>query len=274
MSGMGQEAKDADYTERMVPEQAHARIFWEHIARYRFAKDFVRGRRTLDIACGEGYGAAALARAGASSVVGIDISPDICEHARRKYALDARPGDAQAIPLPGRSVDVIVSFETIEHLDNPAAFIDESARVLESPGMLIVSTPNRPVYSGEGTINPFHRVEFDETEFVALLRSRFRTVRLYTMSPQSAAWWSSRSLAAERSPWLRVRGFWRLSSWLCPAIRSHVSPEIRARAEELILAPDSFRGRFFDPYAVRPRSERSRERPYFFIAVAEGIKPG
>ena len=42
----------ASYTERMVPEQAHARIFWEHIARYRFAKDFVRGKRTLDIACG------------------------------------------------------------------------------------------------------------------------------------------------------------------------------------------------------------------------------
>ena len=54
-----------NYTERMVPEQAHARIFWEHIARYRFAKEFVTGKRVLDIACGEGYGAAALAKAGA-----------------------------------------------------------------------------------------------------------------------------------------------------------------------------------------------------------------
>jgi 2-polyprenyl-3-methyl-5-hydroxy-6-metoxy-1,4-benzoquinol methylase len=68
-------SEPAEYTERMVPEEAHARTFWEHIGRYRFARDFVRGRRVLDIACGEGYGAAALARAGAASVIGIDVSP-------------------------------------------------------------------------------------------------------------------------------------------------------------------------------------------------------
>src|SRR5271157_5731810 len=54
-----------NYTERMVPEEAHARIFWEHVGRYRFAKDFVLAPGVLDIACGDGYGAAALARAGA-----------------------------------------------------------------------------------------------------------------------------------------------------------------------------------------------------------------
>ena len=107
------------YTERMVPEEAHARIFWEHVARYRFAKEFVRGKRVLDIACGEGYGAAGLAKAGARSVVGIDVSADVCDHARRKYGLDARAGDAQAIPLPDRSIDLVVSFETIEHVDQP-----------------------------------------------------------------------------------------------------------------------------------------------------------
>ena len=53
--GMSEGGPGASYTERMVPEQAHARIFWEHLARYRFAKDFVRGKRTLDIACGEGW---------------------------------------------------------------------------------------------------------------------------------------------------------------------------------------------------------------------------
>src|SRR5271169_1956163 len=106
-----------NYTERMVPEQAHARIFWEHVARYRFAKDFVRGKRILDIACGEGYGAAALAKAGATSVIGVDISPDICQHAQHKFGLDARPGDAHAIPVQDRSIDLVVSFETIEHVD-------------------------------------------------------------------------------------------------------------------------------------------------------------
>jgi SAM-dependent methyltransferase len=260
------------YTERMVPEEAHARTFWEHIARYRFAKDFVRGKRVLDIACGEGYGAAALAKAGASSTVGIDVSPEVCDHARRKYGLDARPGDAQAIPSSDRSIDVVVSFETIEHVDDPAAFLRECARVLVPEGTLIVSTPNRPVYTGEGTQNPFHRIEFDEKEFVSLLRSKFRAVRLYTQFPQSAAWWSPRALAAERSPWLRIRGFWRLSSWFCPAIRTHVDPAIRAKADEIILDRDSFLSSLFNPYVVRPRSEISRERPYILIAVAQGVR--
>ena len=119
---MGGDHGVINYTERMVPEEAHARIFWEHIARYRFAKDFVRGKRVLDIACGEGYGAAALAKAGAASVTGVDISRDACERARRKYGLDARTGDAQAIPVPDRSIDLIVSFETIEHVDCTGRF--------------------------------------------------------------------------------------------------------------------------------------------------------
>jgi ubiquinone/menaquinone biosynthesis C-methylase UbiE len=262
-----------DYTERMVPEQAHARTFWEHIARYRFAKDYVRGKRVLDVACGEGYGAAAMARAGASSVVGVDISAEVCEHARRKYGLDARPGDAQAIPLPDRSVDVVVSFETIEHVEKPEAFLRECARVLVPEGLLIVSTPNRPVYTGGAASNPFHRIEFDEREFLDLLGARFRSVRLHSQFPRSAAWWSYRSLSAERSPWLRIKGFWRLSTMLCPAIRPVVSPATRSRAVDLIQDRDTLPSSLFNPYVVRERSERSREAPYIFIAVAEGVRP-
>jgi SAM-dependent methyltransferase len=260
------------YTERMVPDEAHARIFWEHVARYRFAKDFVRGKRVLDIACGEGYGAAALAKAGAASVTGVDIAAEICEHARHKYGLDARLGDAQSIPLQDRSIDLVVSFETIEHVDDPAAFLGECARVLVPDGTLIVSTPNRPVYSGEGGQNPFHRIEFDEREFVDLLGSRFKAVRLYSQFPQWAAWWNPRSLAAERSSWLRIRGFWRLASWFCPAIRSHVNPAIRASADDAILTGDTFPASLFNPYIVRTHLQGNRERPYILIAVADGVK--
>jgi SAM-dependent methyltransferase len=260
------------FTERMVPEEAHARIFWEHIARYRFAKDFARGKRVLDIACGEGYGAAALAKAGATSVVGVDISHEACDNARQKYGLDARQGDAQVIPLPDRSIDLVVSFETIEHIDDPITFLSECTRVLAPAGTLIVSTPNRPVYSGEGRQNPFHRLEFNEEEFVELLRVRFKSVRLYTQFPQSAAWWSLRSLAAETSPWLRIRGFWRLASWFCPAIRTDLSPLNRSLADGVILGRDTFPGSLFNPYIVRARSKGTRERPYILVAVAEGVK--
>ena len=250
---MGESENVTLFTERMVPEEAHARIFWEHIERYRFARNFVTGKRVLDIACGEGYGAAALARAGAASVVGVDISDEVCEHARRKYGLDARAGDAQAIPLPDRSIDVIVSFETIEHVPHPAGFIQECDRVLVPDGTLIVSSPNRPVYRLEGGTNPYHQIEFDEQEFMDLLSLQFGEIRLFSQFPQSAAWWSVRSLAAERSPWMSIKGFWRLSSWFCPAIRTDLSSAARDAAAELILSRCGFPRSLFNPYLVRPR---------------------
>src|SRR5262249_25317125 len=120
--------------------------------------------------------------------------------------------------------------------------------------LFIVSTPNRPVYSADGTSNPFHRQEFDEREFVELLSTNFNAIELYTQFARSAAWWSPRSLAAERSPWLRIKGFWRLSSWICPAIRMELSPAARARADESIMADDPFPASLFNPYVVRPIS--------------------
>ena len=245
------------YTERMVPEEAHARIFWEHVARYRFAKDFVRGKRVLDIACGEGYGAAALAKAGAASVVGIDVSPDVCEHARRKYGLDARTGDAQAIPLPDRSIDVVVSFETIEHVDDPAAFCAECARVLVPDGTLIVSTPNRPVYSGEGPTEPVPSVEFDEEEFVDLLRSRFQCrSALHPVPPVGRL--VELPLARGRTIALAPhQGILADVVLVLPRDPNPRQPGDPATADEIILARDSFPSSLFNPYIVRPLSKRA-----------------
>src|SRR5437870_2487376 len=78
--------------ERMIPQASVPEIFWEHVHRYRFAKRFVRNKRVLDIACGEGYGAFGLLRAGSASVVGVDISEEACANARQKYGIDARCG--------------------------------------------------------------------------------------------------------------------------------------------------------------------------------------
>ncbi len=271
---MGDSLNETHFTERMEPDRAHPRTFWEHVGRYRFARDFVRGKRVLDIACGEGYGASALGKAGAISVVGVDVSHEVCEHARLKYGLDARQGDARAIPLPDGSVDLVVSFETIEHVDDPGRFIDECARVLAFDGAMVVSTPNRPVYTGDGVPNPYHRFEFDEDEFRTLLLGRFREVRLYTQSPRTAAWWSVRSLCAERSPWLQIKGFWRVSSWFCPAIRDRLDPALRESPDRPILSREPFFSALFNPFIVRPRSALSGERPYILVAVARGVIPG
>ncbi|MCC7328467.1 MAG: class I SAM-dependent methyltransferase [Burkholderiales bacterium] len=176
---------DLEFTgERFVPgitgEIAH-----EHWHRYAFARRHVAGRRVLDVACGEGYGSALLAEV-AAQVTGIDIAEDAIARARIVYA--ARPNlrfdssAAAALPLPDGAVDVVVSFETIEHLpavDQPR-MLAEIARVLAPNGLLLLSSPNPVEYSdARGYRNPFHLHEPPREELDALLAIAFQARRWY-----------------------------------------------------------------------------------------------
>jgi ubiquinone/menaquinone biosynthesis C-methylase UbiE len=262
--------------ERMVPEEADAVNFWEHIYRYRFAATFVHNKRVLDIACGEGYGTAALLTAGASNVVGVDICPAACEHAHRKYGIDARVGSVNQIPLPDQSIDVVVSFETIEHVEDPVGFLDECLRVLAPGGLLIISTPNADVHREAGVDNEFHVGELTQPELTALLASRFSDWELYTQRPYSAAWWSIRSLSATNPIWLQIRGGWRLfhkiraaaRSMICPHIQGEVGEEYRKQPVATVLAKERGFASLVNPYAVRKEAPRSRERAWYTVAVA------
>ena len=262
-----------DYTgERMVPEKADAITFWEHIYRYRFAAALVESKNVLDIACGEGYGTAALMQSGAASVIGVDVSPEACEHAARRYGIKTRLGDAQNIPLENASVDAIVSFETIEHVSSPEKFLDECARVLAPGGQIIISTPNREVYLKGAPENPFHLKELDEQEFASLLAARFRRVKIYTQRPKSASWWSPRSLASECATWQR-KGFrwlrWRLQRVCCfEIVDSKVLERARKDPIAAIMTRQDIFARLANPFAIRPKSKFSKEKPVYFIAVA------
>lgn len=165
--------------ERFVPG-VWGEIAYEHWHRYIFAQRLAVGRRVVDAACGEGYGSALLS-AVAAQVVGIDIDSEAVRHARASYA-DACPNlrflqaSAASLPLADRSVDLIVSFETIEHLPQSlqAPMIEEFARVLTADGLLVISSPNRPEYSPPGMPpNPFHIHELDREELAAVLAPRF-----------------------------------------------------------------------------------------------------
>ena len=170
--------------ERYVPG-TQGEIAQEHWHRYLFARRFVGGKRVLDAACGEGYGTALLSDS-AALVVGVDIDRRTIEHARERYGdrRNARfvEGSVTALPLPNASVDVIVSFETIEHLrtaDQPR-MIDEFARVLATDGIVIVSSPNRPEYSNARNYsNPFHFGELDRDELDRLLDGVLPAKRWY-----------------------------------------------------------------------------------------------
>lgn len=168
--------------ERFVPSE-DGEIAYEHWHRYGWCRSLVTGRRVLDVACGEGYGAALLA-AEATEVVGVDLSGDAIEHARQAYAsvsnLVFQQGSATAIPFPDASFDVVVSYETIEHLAEQTTMIAELRRVLRADGVLVISSPNRPVYSeARNYRNEFHVKELDLSEFVGLLESQFGAIRLY-----------------------------------------------------------------------------------------------
>lgn len=164
--------------ERFVPH-CHGEIAAEHYHRYFFAASLVSGKRVLDIASGEGYGTHILAQC-AAHVTGVDISPEAVANAAEQYAGDNitfLQGSARAIPLPDASVDVVVSFETLEHLHEQEEMLQEIRRVLRDDGMLIMSTPNRPIFSTRG-VDQFHVKELSRDEFTALLAGQFSHLSL------------------------------------------------------------------------------------------------
>ncbi len=172
-------ADDLTFTgERFIPG-IEGEIVYEHVHRYAFARRYAAGRRVLDAACGEGYGSAILA-ATAREVVGVDIDAATVAHARATYApvrnLSFVEGSAAKLPLPDASVDLVVSFETIEHLDeaDQPRMLAEFARVLSADGVIVLSAPNRPEYSeSRGYVNPYHRREHDRAELDRLLEAHF-----------------------------------------------------------------------------------------------------
>ena len=171
-----------DFTgERFVPGvQGDIRL--EHLHRYLLARTLVRHKRVLDIACGEGYGAALLSKS-ALMVTGVDIDDDSITHARKTYVgadLNFLRGDATAIPLADASVDIVVSFETLEHISDQQRMMTEIKRVLIPGGLLVMSSPDRQEYSDVPKYsNPFHVKELYRTELEDLISNHFKHSAIY-----------------------------------------------------------------------------------------------
>jgi 2-polyprenyl-3-methyl-5-hydroxy-6-metoxy-1,4-benzoquinol methylase len=168
------------HPERIDPDATEPGILALHLKRYDFALPLCRGKDVLDAACGAGYGSAHLAQV-ARSVVGVDASEETIAFARGRYrlpVLEFRVGDVQAFEDGDGAYDVICSFETIEHVDDPERTLAEFARLLRPEGMLILSTPNAPATTTTPA-NPFHRIEWSLRDFEALLRGFFDLVELY-----------------------------------------------------------------------------------------------
>lgn len=166
--------------ERMIPEYNKEDIIYsEHLLRYSFCKQFVVGKKVIDVACGSGYGTRIIADAGAKIAHGADISPEAVEYATKTFAhpnSKYHVADGTDLPFNNLTYDVAVSFETIEHLENHHKFVDELKRVLTKDGLLIISSPNKLLYPSG---NDFHYTEFTKDEFLDILQAKFKNVKLY-----------------------------------------------------------------------------------------------
>jgi ubiquinone/menaquinone biosynthesis C-methylase UbiE len=153
----------------------------DHLHRYTIASNFIEGKIVLDIASGEGYGSNLMSEK-ASFIYGVDIDESTIINARQKYKkpnLKYLVGNTSAIPLGDSSIDIVVSFETIEHHDEHQEMMNEIKRVLKPEGILIISTPDKLYYSDKrGFSNEYHIKELYKNEFVELLSNSFKNIQL------------------------------------------------------------------------------------------------
>ena len=175
--------------EQIIPDDLENKyLFLEHLARYMYAAQFVPGKRVLDLGCGTGYGANYLAANKADLVIGVDINQEAITYARSHYQaanLIYLRHDCLKIGLSRAAVDVVVSFEVIEHIEDWQTYLAEIKRVLKPGGYLIGSTPNKKLHSADVEIspNPFHVREYFLTGLRQALSTCFAQVWVLGQSP-------------------------------------------------------------------------------------------
>ncbi len=173
--------KDNLFTGERVFNHKDSVLYQVSRARYLFALNCVKNKRVLDIACGTGYGTSILARK-SKSILGLDIDADTIKYCRNKYKkknLEFQkiyPGYELSLTFKKR-FDVIVSFETIEHVQDYLVFLKFLKRSLELAGVLILSSPNNflNIHPPE---NHFHKREFDIIALYAEIKKIFPNYKI------------------------------------------------------------------------------------------------
>lgn len=169
--------------ERIYPTSLDYRSMTEserkHLARYRLARAFVgKGARVLDAACGVGYGAKLFAEC-AASVLAVDRDDEALDHAQRVFAdpvIEYRQSDIDELDFGDSSFDVIVSLETLEHLDPDVSerFLRRMTRWLAPEGVIVASTPMLRFKDGKPYVtNPHHINEMPREHFLGMVRGIF-----------------------------------------------------------------------------------------------------
>ena len=209
--------------ERTLPDVPEENYWYQrHLVVYDWIAARVAGLRVVDMACGEGYGSDALARAGAAEVVGVDANPETFEHARLRYERDNLRFVRTMVETYDEPCDALVFLQTIEHVQDPGAVLARFRELVGRDGIVFVSTPNVLTLAPPGAQrsgNPWHVYEYRPEEFAALCGANFGSVRIYGL-------FHARKLAlhagALKLGWdavhARVGATKRFYDWFVPAI--------------------------------------------------------
>jgi ubiquinone/menaquinone biosynthesis C-methylase UbiE len=155
----------------------------EHKHRYLEVLKHLKGdEKTLDIACGTGYGTDTLAEK-CGSIIGGDIDATAISINSKNWHrsnMTFQHMDGTQLPFEDGHFDVLVSFETIEHTTQYMQMLSEFKRVVKKGGLLFISTPNFYLNSPDGVIvNKFHTQEFTPEEFDAILKIVFSEYKIF-----------------------------------------------------------------------------------------------
>jgi SAM-dependent methyltransferase len=226
-----------------IPEENY--WFRRHLVVYRWIAEQVAGRRVIDMACGEGYGADLLATR-AAAVVGVDANPEAHEHARLRYRRENLRFARDLVDRFNEPCDDVVFLQTIEHVTEPGAVLDHFRSLLAPGGVAYVSTPNVLTLAPPGAErsgNPWHVHEYRAQEFRTLCAAHFPRVELYGL------------FHARR---LRVHGWALKLGWDAVHSRLRLTKRFYERFTPSIDERD---------FALRPDSQADLARALDFLAV-------
>ncbi|MCG7530102.1 methyltransferase domain-containing protein [Psychrobium sp. MM17-31] len=148
-----------------------------HMARYKFARSFIKADDlVLDGACGSGYGSKILAGK-SKNIIGIDLNARSINYAKKNYGDSVKEfncSDIEQLNYDNNSIDVVVSFETLEHIpyDVCRNYLKKIGDWLKPGGILVASSPMLRFKDGEPYVtNPYHINELPKNELLNLFDS-------------------------------------------------------------------------------------------------------
>ena len=189
----------------------------QHIARYNFAKSYVLEKNVVDIACGSGYGCSILTKGSPEKIIGIDRSPDAIEYAKRSCSnstIEFMVGNFDILSKIGR-VNLILAFETIEHINDYNGFLNTCCSVLKENGIFIISTPVRKKGTLEDVpVNPFHIREWNDEEFTQLLYGYFSQIEIFSQYMYKKKWYpGSRTISKQQAKYFFPVGAMQIKNY-------------------------------------------------------------